>query len=299
MQAKEDWLTFRGRRLRIFCWCPDLRVRERGDSDFLKSEVAVRGVLIFLPGQGDFSRRYEALFRGLVEERVAVLMCDWPGHGESSGHRGHVGSLRFARKLIDHLITYARGQFEGAEIGLGGHSMGALMALDGLSRNPELRFGWLSSPLLDPARNKSRLTVWLARYFGWALPGLTIDTGVDWAACVRGARGLESEGPPPAVKEGGGHTRISIGWGRALLNVAGEVWGQRDLILRRRSLLITQGDADDVCEAGICREFINGVGANDIDYLEIVGARHEPFSDESRDMVVKRLIESVPRWIGK
>ncbi len=256
--------------------------------------------VLFCPGQGDFASRYEQILAPWIEGGIEVFSFDWPGHGMSRGRRGHVGSLASSRKLMDRLFDQVLRWAGPRAVGVSGHSMGGLMAMDLLARRPEAKFGWISSPLLRPSHGQSPWLVRSGQVLGRLLPGVTIDTGVRIEDCIRCEADEAADSKLEEFKDGQGHSRVSLGWGLSLMKVSAELSHQREQIGRGRSLFVSQGTADQVCPPKYCREFFELMNREEVEFRELEGALHEPFSDEqSRRKVDEFLGLALDHWRSK
>lgn len=114
----------------------------------LKPAGSSRGTLIFFHGQGDFIDRYPPILEPFTDNGLTCILTDLPGHGRSSGKRGHVPGLKFIDQLLDNALVATKGSCH-----IAGHSMGGMMALRCFLRDPSrFQSAWFSSPLLAPAR---------------------------------------------------------------------------------------------------------------------------------------------------
>ncbi|MDB4541078.1 lysophospholipase [Akkermansiaceae bacterium] len=119
----------------------------------LKPEGLSQGSLVFFHGQGDFIDRYPSILEIFVENGITCILTDLPGHGQSSAKRGHVPGFDFVDLLLEDSLENLTGPF-----GIAGHSMGGMLAIRALLKNPDrFDYAWISSPLLAPARQGSPL----------------------------------------------------------------------------------------------------------------------------------------------
>jgi len=249
----------------------------------LKPEGPAKRSLIFFHGQGDFIDRYPTILEAFVKKGVTCILTDLPGHGRSSGKRGHVPGFTFIDRLLEDSLEKISGP-----VGIAGHSMGGMIALRSLLKNPSrFDFAWMSSPLLDPARQGSpimRIIIpQLARYFPW----ITRSTGVRSEHC-------RADEPSEADAAALYHSKISLGWVRELLLAAAELETSFSSLPLDRPLLFTQGAADPVCPASLLRERLATLPESNVTYLEIPEALHEPFIGENGDLIRRTISD----WLG-
>jgi len=93
-------------------------------------------MLVFYHGGGAcMDAGYDCL--ALAISRIAaaaVVLVDIRGHGRSGGERGHVPTVETAYRDIDQLLTTLRQQFPAVQLDLGGHSSGAGLVLNYMTR---------------------------------------------------------------------------------------------------------------------------------------------------------------------
>ena len=124
----------------------------------LETNPKMGRVLVVAHGLGEHSGRYLHFPHYLKDTVGAIHLIDHVGHGRSEGLRGHVHHFdQFADDLILAIARLEKkliSQFGYAEIHLLGHSMGGLVVLRALLKNPKLNLSSvsLSAPLLAPYR---------------------------------------------------------------------------------------------------------------------------------------------------
>ena len=137
-------------------------------------DPAARGVVCVVHGLGDHAGRFEHVGRALSARGLAVHSLDLPGHGRSEGPRGHIRGWSEFHDALAVLIARVHGDGDPRPLGLLGHSMGALVALDWALENPSrVRALVLSAPPFDLAMKPLVFKVWLARIAEKVVPALT------------------------------------------------------------------------------------------------------------------------------
>jgi len=241
--------------------------------------------MILVHGLGDHLHRYASLGRLLASRGILGMGVDFPGHGRSPGRRGALPAWDRLVEVLDDLVMQARAELpDGVALGLFGHSFGAFLSVDYLARRPGLfRFAWLSSPLVDPARNQPPSLVRGAAVLGALLPGFPVDTGVRASQC-------REEGLP--AEDGGGeedrrllHHVVSAGFGAEMLRKAPVVRAAAGRLPGELALLMTHGSADQICPAELSRELFERMPCRDKRYAVIEGALHEPMHGRTRATV--------------
>jgi len=251
----------------------------------LLPESTSRGGLIFFHGQGDFIDRYPEILKPFVDAGFKCLLTDLPGHGRSPGKRGHIPHLEF----VDQILSASLEKIDGPT-SIAGHSMGGLMTLRLILKNPDLfQNAWISSPLLDPMHQARPWMRIVLPYLAPLLPKLTVSTGVTGDDCRDDSPQSDSSSTQLY------HTRISLAWGRTLSRVASQVREEFPNLPRSTNLLFTQGQKDRICPPEFLRERLIKISNPSITYEEIPGARHEPFVGSTGDEVA----EKVTRWLSQ
>lgn len=142
---------------------PDLRVRagqvRAGGFDIAVQTfqpARAKGTVFVLHGYYDHVGIYDHLIEALLERNFAVLTCDLPGHGLSSGERGVIHSFRQYQVTLERMVMLAR-QHLPRPWHLLGQSTGAAIAADyllvhssALDRVP-FRSAVFLAPLVRPA----------------------------------------------------------------------------------------------------------------------------------------------------
>lgn len=243
-----------------------------------------RGTLVFFHGQGDFVDRYPPILSPFVDAGYRCILTDLPGHGRSGGSRGAVPGLKFVDQLLEDSL---QGQPEPYLVA--GHSMGGLLALRFFLAHPD-RFeaAWFSSPLLDPMRQAKPLLRTILPLVAHIAPWVTVSTGVRSEDCTD-----ESDERPDDATSVLYHSRISLGWGRNLGEIANTVAEQFPAFPAKPPILFTQGELDYICPAGILTARLAKLSSNQITYREIAEARHEPFSGSTLNDFLRELKEWV------
>lgn len=270
MKFEESEHRVRGLRLRRYLWRPD---------------GVVRGGVVMAHGLGDHLLRYEHVARFFAARGFACAGVDFPGHGRSSGQRGHIPDWNLLPELLDQSFRTLRELAPATSLGPGvfAHSMGAYVALDYLcQRNGQVRFAWLSSPLVQPSHGRAEWLVRVADPLGRWLPRFPYDIRVRSADCVTGAEAarLSERERDPYL-----HHRTTLGFGRELV--------LRETAIRERArtlegdldLLVTHGTEDRVCPYDLSRELFARMPLTRKLFVTLDGERHEPLHGGRQDAV--------------
>lgn len=254
-QAKE---FVNGARLHRYAWRP---------------EGALRGGVVLVHGLGDYLPRYERVAAFFAERGFACGGVDFPGHGHSSGQRGHIPSWELLQELLEQSFSQLRRLTGGEVMGLFAHSMGAYVAFEFLARHlADVRFAWLSSPLIQPSFGRPGWLVSLSGPVGKLLPRFPYDTGVRSADCVgEGTSRLEREKHEPFL-----HHSTTFGFCRELLLREPGIRRELQRLTGDMELLVTHGTEDRVCPYEISRNMFDEIPLARKRFESIPGERHEP-----------------------
>ncbi|MEM9080149.1 MAG: alpha/beta fold hydrolase [Verrucomicrobiota bacterium] len=249
-----------------------------------------RGALFFFHGQGDFAERYQDIAEILLSQNLAFLTCDLPGHGNSPGIRGHIPSLELIEAISLEGITQARKASPNGLLGLGGHSMGGLLALHSLQTTRQtIDFSWISSPLLVPEAGQPEWKTKVLKPLAKIIPTLPVSTGVRAELCREYLPG-ESKTNHLLF-----HNLVSLGWGSKLITLGQQVRSHTSQLPNDLQLFLTQGGQDRICPPEHCHQFVETLSLPNLLFKFYQDARHEPFADTSR----KDLFEVMRNWLAE
>lgn len=251
----------------------------------------LKGALFFLHGQGDYGERYQEVAEFFLGEGIAFATCDLPGHGQSPGKRGHIPSWELVQEISEIGMAEARTLAPNKPVGFGGHSVGGLLALfllGELKDKPD--FSWISSPILKPEVGQPTWKHRLLRSMSHLFPSFTLSTGVTADMC-RVDFGEELKADP----EHQFHSRISLSWGRTVIELAEVVRTQPERLPSPLPIILTQGQNDPICPPQYCEELVQRLQRKDLQLILYPDTRHEPFADKCREEVFTNLRD----WLAK
>lgn len=132
--------------------------------------------LVITHGLGEHTDCYQRLVDGLSDQNIQFIAWDMRGHGRSEGKRGVVKRFSDFTSDLVLLIDYIRKEISEKPIILAGHSMGGLVTLNTIIRNPELSIAcaFLSSPLMGVQVDVPEIKKIGAKYMAEYLPSLTM-----------------------------------------------------------------------------------------------------------------------------
>jgi len=95
--------------------------------DIYEKERSIRSNIIFIHGTSVYSRFYPDILYRLSQKGYRIIAPDLPGHGRSSGLRGHF-TLKLITKIMYDVNTYCKEKF-GNSVYIMGSSLGGIAAL--------------------------------------------------------------------------------------------------------------------------------------------------------------------------
>ncbi len=252
-------------------------------------ERECRATLLFFHGQGDYGERYQELADFFLGEGVAFIICDLPGHGQSVGKRGHIPSWHIIQEIAKTGLANAHQRMPGKPVGLGGHSVGGLLALSLIGELKEdLAFSWISSPFLQLGSKRTRWQTRLLPLLSLLLPKVTVSTGVSAEMCRENFAKEQLQVPHFF------HNRISFRWAHLLSSLAEGVKTRPKRIPNALPLLITQGEDDEICPAPLCQEFVKTLSVKELTLRLYPKTRHEPFADHCQ----QKFTDDLRAWLN-
>lgn len=250
-----------------------------------------KAVLLVVHGFGEHSGRYVNLVNHLVPQGYALYIPDLRGHGRSPGQRGHIDSWR--DYWLD--LTFFRNFVEIFEptlpMFLYGHSLGSLIVLDYLEKQPlGLRGAIVSGVLLEPGETAKPLLVAIARLLSQYWPTFSLKLGLDTKALSRDSDVVQAYRSDPLV-----HGRASARWGTEVLQTIESVKANvKDI---RDPLLILHGGADAINKVEGARWLFREIPFTDKELRIYPEGFHEPHNDLDKTQVLQDVVEWLERHI--
>ncbi len=248
------------------------------------------GGLMMVHGLGDYLSRYAHVAELFCARGFLCVGIDLPGHGRSSGQRGHVPAFEMIGDLLDRDVLLLGEKLpENAPLGLFAHSMGGLVALDYLPRrNGLFRFAWISSPLIEPGANQPPFLLAVSRHIANFFPRFPFDTKVR-------SEQLRHPDPETGVIPGDPlmHHRVSAAFGAELLQTSAKLAETSREFDEDLQLLMTHGSEDNVCSPKTSRALFDTLPVRRKAYVTVGGSLHEPLHDDRADWV----LEQAGKWL--
>jgi len=250
-----------------------------------------KAALIVLHGFGEHGERYAHLAEYLAARGYAVYTYDQRGHGRSDGQRGHVDSWREYWHDLILFRDFVEANERKLPLFLYGHSMGSLVLLDYLVKQPpDLRGVILSGVLLEPGRTANLLLVAVARLLSRHQPTFSLKLNLDAKALSRDPAVVEAYRQDPLV-----HNRASARWGSEVLDTMALVKAQVKNIVD--PLLILHGEADTINRVENAQWLFQAVASTDKELRIYPGGYREPHNDLQKEQVLQDMTDWLERHL--
>jgi len=236
-----------------------------------------RGSVVVVHGLGEHSGRYERLKDELVKNGFRVVLFDLPGHGESSGIRGH-----FTFKEVFEVINDYVEESENPV--LFGHSLGGLIAIRYAEASPgRLKGLVVSSPALSLPRSVPLPIAITVSFISFFVPMLQLDNGINPEDLSRNNDAVKRYISDPKV-----HRKISVKLAIEMIKEMKKAREEADKI--DCPVLLIVGTKDRITPPEGARAFFENL-RTEKKKLEYEGAYHEIFEDpEYKDAFYKDLL---------
>jgi len=245
------------------------------------------GALCLVHGFGEHSGRYRYFVERVCAAGIAVFAFDLRGHGQSEGRRGHVVSMADYRHDLSAFLALVEAQRPGIPKFIFGHSMGSLLVLDYVLRNPQGLAGTIISGAgMEPAGVATPAVVLLARVLAAVWPVFPLRLPVDVTGLTRDINEIEAYENDPLI-----HNTSTTRMARELLDAI--AWIKTHPGDLKTPLLMLHGEADRVNLPSGSRDFISKVTVPDKQLIMYPGGYHELHNDLDKD----KELTDLTRWL--
>ena len=144
--------------------------------------------MVFIHGMGEHSGRYEHLAKFMNKANISFYALDLPGHGKSSGKRGHIHKYKEFMNVLDAYVKQLNITNKDNFV-LMGHSMGGNLCANYLVKGKyKPKAAIIASPWLQLAFKPTFLKIILAKIANYILPGLQQNSRLELDAISRDPR---------------------------------------------------------------------------------------------------------------
>ena len=204
-------------------------------------ESKLAGMLLVVHGLGEHSGRYATHFSEFYTgHNFGVAAFDLPGHGKSTGKRGHIENPIWLLETIDRLIQMIEYRFPDLTIYLYGHSFGGEIALwYSLVRNPAVKGVILSAPLIGPKDPVPLPKLILAKTMDKIMPSFCMNNGLRTEKLSRDPEIVKQYHADPLV-----HNKVSARTGMMIINRGNWIIGH--IHENRQNILLMVGEKEEI-----------------------------------------------------
>ena len=250
-----------------------------------------KALVCLIHGLGEHTGRYAHVGDALNKAGYALFGFDLRGHGQTGGPRGHFPSLDVVMQDIRQFVAFQKQNHPNIPVFLYGHSLGGLLTLSYVIKNPEGIKGVivtgvaLHSPLLE---QKSKVA--MVKVLGSLFPSMIIPTGLDPSTISRDPAVVQKYVNDPLV-----HDKSSLGLGKTTLDAVNQCFAHANNF--SLPLLIMHGKMDRLTYPSGSEDFAKLVGETNKDVTLKLweGLYHEIHNEPEQAEVFKVMIE----WMDK
>ena len=246
-----------------------------------------KGALCLVHGFGEHSGRYSYFVERLCHADIAVFAFDLRGHGKSEGRRGHVASMADFRDDLFAFLGHVEARVPRVPRFIFGHSMGSLVVLDFVLRNPHGLAGTIISGAgMEPAGVATPALVLLSRVLAAVWPVLPLRVPVEVTGLTHDKDEIEAYENDPLI-----HNTSTTRMARELLDAI--EWIKTHAGDLKTPILMLHGEADRVNLPAGSQNFFARVRVPDKQLILYPGGLHELHNDLHKDRVLTDLV----RWL--
>jgi alpha-beta hydrolase superfamily lysophospholipase len=254
-----------------------------------RAEGKTRAALAIIHGFGEHSGRYTNVVNHLTPLGCIVYGFDLRGHGRSPGQRGHINSWDAYREDVRAFLRMVSRQGPNLPVFMLGHSMGALIALDYILRDPAgLRGAIISGAPLEPIGVAKPFLVLLARALSRVWPSFSLPLGLDAKGISRNMDVVKAYEADPLV-----HGKTTVRWGTEILQTL--EWVKSHAAEVSIPLLMIHGGSDPLNSPDGTRRFFEKVTFPDKEMKIYPGSYHEAHNDLDYEQVMK----DMAHWLDR
>lgn len=240
-------------------------------------------VMIIIHGLGEHIGRYATHFAEFyLKNETGLILFDLPGHGLSSGKRGHINKPILLLEIIDQLIKTAKDRFPHCPLFLYGHSLGGEILLwYTLVRSPDVQGVIISAPFISENQPVPQFKLFLARTMDKLMPSFTMNNGLEPSLLSKNPEVVNAYKSDPLV-----HDQVSARTGMMMINRG--AWIHKNASTNKTRTLLMVGDQEGIVNL----EDINNISKK-MPYSEFIlwpGLYHEMHNEPEKEQVMNHVL---------
>ena len=252
-----------------------------------------KGTIIFTHGHGEHSESYHRLVDAFANDQWSFYGWDLRGHGRSEGRRGYASHFddycKDYKIFLDMVMNNEK--VKGKPVVLYCHSMGGLIEIKTLLRNPDLNYqaAVISAPLLGLALPVPQLKAKAAGILYKLLPQVTLGNELNNSM-------LTSD--PDVIREyeqdSLRHTKMSSGVFIGMMESWEYVRPRANEL--KKPVLFVLPEHDPICSTPESKKFYEHIGSKKKEIYIYPNAKHEIINDVMRNTAfadIKKFLDSI------
>lgn len=246
-----------------------------------------RAILAIVHGLGEYSDRYHNFVQPLMSAGIEIWAYDLRGHGRSAGRRGHIRKWGEYRQDLDLFLRRIAEDQPAKKLFLYGQSLGSLIVVDYVLRDPVNLEGVILSGLAtEPVGLTTPVRIMIAKLLSRVWPTFAMLIGIKGDQLTHITSVAKAYDEDPLILSQG------------TVRFAAEGLATIDFIKRETSrfslpLLILHGGDDPVNALSGAETFYEQAASADKQLKIYPDTLHEPHNDE----VSHEVVSDVMAWI--
>lgn len=244
-----------------------------------------KGVVQLIHGLAEHCQRYNHLASALNQAGYAVYSMDLPGHGQSSGIRGHVESFAVFENAALSLYDSLNIEYPDLPKFILGHSMGGLIVSQLLLNHQDKFSGaLLSGPAIQSPQEPPAWQVFMIKQLAKALPKAGM-LGLDASGISRDKAVVEAYMNDPLIWHNKLSAQFLVSFNTAMETVL-EQANTIDL-----PILLMHGSSDEITSPEGSAKLFDSCNSDDKELKMYEGLAHEIFNEPEHPQIFSELIE--------
>lgn len=248
-----------------------------------------KGIIYLVHSIGEHSGRYDHVGNHLAKAGFHLVGFDLPGHGLSTGRRGHSPGVSVLLEDI-HALIHESTKYLDDQLPkfLYGHGFGGNLVIQFGMRWPSHIRGFIvTSPFLSPDLPHMQLKTNLAKFMAKLFPGLRFANGFNPEALSRNSAIVQAYRKDVYV-----YNKVSM---RLFLDL--QKSGQSALSKASQwdaPLLLMHGSDDRITSIQASEQFFRQAGSQ-VEFVRLEGFYHELHHDIGHETVIEKIIQ----WLNQ